>query len=86
MENEQSRAVSMVVEAEHADGGTTRSLGPPIHFDGEAPYARSAAPRVGQQTHEVLRKFGFSEAEMQSWAALRRSARRRRTSFKLRLE
>jgi crotonobetainyl-CoA:carnitine CoA-transferase CaiB-like acyl-CoA transferase len=64
LEHEQSRAVSMVVEADHVDGGTTRSLGLPIHFDGEAPYARSAAPRVGQQTHDVLREFGFSEAEI----------------------
>jgi crotonobetainyl-CoA:carnitine CoA-transferase CaiB-like acyl-CoA transferase len=64
LEHEQSRAVSMVVEADHVDGGTTRSLGLPIHFDGEVPYARSAAPRVGLQTHEVLREFGFSEAEI----------------------
>lgn len=64
LEHEQSRAVSMVVEADHGDGGTTRSLGLPIHFDGDAPYARSAAPRVGQQTYEVLREFGFSEGEI----------------------
>lgn len=64
LEHEQSRAVSMVVDADHADGGKTRSLGLPIHFDGKAPYARSAAPRVGQQTHKVLREFGFSEAEL----------------------
>ena len=64
LEHEQSRAIAMVVKADHVDGGTTQTLGLPIHFDGEAPYARSAAPRVGQQTHEVLREFGFRDAEI----------------------
>ncbi len=65
LEHPQSSAVSMVVEVDHAEGGTTRSLGLPLHFDGVSPHARSAAPRVGEQTHEVLREFDFGEEEIE---------------------
>ncbi|MEX3811224.1 CaiB/BaiF CoA transferase family protein [Paraburkholderia sp. BR13439] len=66
MEHEQSQAISMVVDVDRADGGTTRSLGLPIHFDGVAPYARSAAPYVGQHSHEVLSECGFADSEIAS--------------------
>jgi crotonobetainyl-CoA:carnitine CoA-transferase CaiB-like acyl-CoA transferase len=66
MEHEQSKAISMVVDVDHGDGGTARSLGLPIHFDGIAPYARSAAPHVGQHSHEVLSEFGFADSEIAS--------------------
>jgi crotonobetainyl-CoA:carnitine CoA-transferase CaiB-like acyl-CoA transferase len=66
MEHEQSKAISMVVDVDHADGGSTRSLGLPIHFDGDAPYARFAAPYVGQHSFEVLSEFGFPDSEIAS--------------------
>ncbi|MDL9999045.1 CoA transferase [Variovorax sp. J22P240] len=64
MDHEQSRAISMVVDVDSPNGGTMRSLGLPIHFDGEAPCARSAAPTVGQQTREVLKAFGYGDGEI----------------------
>jgi crotonobetainyl-CoA:carnitine CoA-transferase CaiB-like acyl-CoA transferase len=64
MEHEQSKAISMVVEVDHGQGGKTRSLGLPIHFDGKAPFASSAAPSVGQQTREVLKQFGYDDAQI----------------------
>ncbi|HUD34207.1 MAG TPA: CoA transferase, partial [Variovorax sp.] len=64
MEHPQARAIDMVVEVEHPEGGTTRSLGCPIHFDGEAPFNRRRAPHVGEHTLEVLGEFGFEAAEL----------------------
>ena len=64
MEHEQSKAISMVVDVDHGQGGKTRSLGLPIHFDGKAPFASSAAPLVGQQTREVLKLFGYDDAQI----------------------
>lgn len=64
MEHPQSKAISMVVEVEHGAGGRTRSLGLPIHFDGEAPFAPSPAPKIGEQTREVLREFGYDDARI----------------------
>lgn len=71
LEHAQSRAIGMVVEVDHAEGGHTRSLGLPIHFDGEAPFARSAAPRIGEQTREVLAEFGFDAGEIAALEAAR---------------
>ncbi|VWB60831.1 putative CoA-transferase [Burkholderia lata] len=64
LEHEQSKATSMVIEVDRPDGGTTRSLGLPLHFDGESPHARSAAPYVGQHSTEVLSEFGFTDNEI----------------------
>ncbi|MBO9647988.1 MAG: CoA transferase [Variovorax sp.] len=71
MEHEQSKAIGMVVEVDHGLGGKTRSLGLPIHFDGVSPVAASAAPTVGQHSQEVLREFGYGDAEI---VALREAA------------
>ncbi len=69
LEHPQTRATAMVVEVDHADGGTTRSLGLPIHFDGVSPYASSAAPYVGGQTVSVLSEFDFSDEEIRGLLA-----------------
>ena len=64
MEHPQARAIDMVVDVEHPDGGTTRSLGCPIHFDGEAPFDARRAPHVGEHTREVLGEFGYTADEL----------------------
>ena len=64
MEHAQSKAISMVVDVDRPGGGTMRSLGLPIHFDGSAPFARSAAPTVGQQTRGILQEFGYNDQEI----------------------
>lgn len=65
LEHPQCRAIDMVVDVDHPDGGTTRSLGCPIHFDEQAPFNGLAAPHIGQHTFEVLREFGFEDAALQ---------------------
>ena len=69
MEHPQARAIDMVVDVEHPAGGTTRSLGCPIHFDGVAPFNGARAPHVGEHTFEVLGEAGFETDEL---AALER--------------
>ena len=64
LEHPQSRAIDMVVDVEHPDGGSTRSLGCPIHFDDHAPFNAQAAPHIGQHTFEVLAEFGYGAAAL----------------------
>jgi len=64
LEHEQSKAIGMVVDVEAPNGGTTRSLGLPIHFNGATQIASRAAPRVGQDSTDILRRFGFSDGEI----------------------
>lgn len=69
LEHPQLTATSMVVEVDHADGGKTKSLGLPLHFDNESPHATSAAPYVGAQTMSVLREFDFQQDEIDALIA-----------------
>ncbi|WP_175836755.1 CaiB/BaiF CoA transferase family protein [Burkholderia anthina] len=64
LEHEQSKAMRMVVEVEAPNGGTARALGLPIHFNGTTQIASRAAPRVGQDTADILRRFGFTDGEV----------------------
>lgn len=64
LEHEQARAVRMVVDVDTPDGGTGRALGLPILFNGTTAIARSAPPRVGNDSADILREFHFSEAEI----------------------
>jgi crotonobetainyl-CoA:carnitine CoA-transferase CaiB-like acyl-CoA transferase len=50
----------MVIEVEDANGGSMRSLGLPILFNGTNSPAASAAPQLGQHTKEVLTALGVS--------------------------
>jgi len=56
----------MVVDVPAPEGGTMRALGLPVLFDGTSTLAETPAPRVGQNTAEVLREFGFAESEIGS--------------------
>jgi crotonobetainyl-CoA:carnitine CoA-transferase CaiB-like acyl-CoA transferase len=66
LDHEQNRAVRMVVDVPAPEGGTMRALGLPVLFDGTSTLAETPAPRVGQNTAEVLREFGFAESEIGS--------------------
>jgi len=65
LEHPQSKAVGMVVEADAPGGGAPmRALGLPLLFNRASHVARSAPPRVGEHSVEVLREFGFGDAEI----------------------
>ncbi|WP_043201359.1 CaiB/BaiF CoA transferase family protein [Paraburkholderia acidipaludis] len=69
LDHEQSRAVRAVVEVPSPDGGTMRALGLPVLFDGTSHVAGAPAPRVGEDTSEVLRNFGFGADEIRALLA-----------------
>lgn len=66
LDHDQTRSVRMVVDVPSPDGGTMRALGAPVLFGGTSYIAERPAPRVGENTAEVLREFGFDAAEVDS--------------------
>lgn len=57
--DEQTAALGILQEL----GGHV-TVGPPVSFDGERPTYRSAPPRAGEHSAEVLAEAGFSAAEI----------------------
>src|SRR5207302_6747220 len=62
--NEQTRARAMVVETEHATLGTVATIGLPVKFSSTPGGIGRAAPVYGEHTREVLREYGFADAEI----------------------
>ena len=66
--NEQTRARAMVVETEHTTLGTVETIGLPVKFSSTPGGIARGAPLYGQHTRQVLREYGFAEAEIDSLA------------------
>jgi crotonobetainyl-CoA:carnitine CoA-transferase CaiB-like acyl-CoA transferase len=64
----QVQAREMVVEVEHAELGSVKTLGLPVKFSDTPGGVREGAPLYGQHTREVLREQGFDEAEIEALA------------------
>jgi crotonobetainyl-CoA:carnitine CoA-transferase CaiB-like acyl-CoA transferase len=68
LEHPQTRARDMVIEVEHKEIGTVRSLGTPLKMSGSDPEAaqgkRPGAPTLGQHTREVMLELGFRDVEV----------------------
>jgi crotonobetainyl-CoA:carnitine CoA-transferase CaiB-like acyl-CoA transferase len=60
----QTLARGMVVDLEHPQAGATRALGCPIHFSKTATRIDRPAPMLGEHSRELLREYGYSEAEI----------------------
>jgi len=63
----QVKAMDMLVQAQTVEGGTRSMIGIPLHFNGINEPNASAAPRLGEQTREVLSSFDFSVDEISDW-------------------
>jgi crotonobetainyl-CoA:carnitine CoA-transferase CaiB-like acyl-CoA transferase len=64
LENEQTKAVSMVIDVDHPNGKKGRAIGSPLHINGQSLAKTDAPPKVGQHTAAVLKEFGFAPEEI----------------------
>jgi crotonobetainyl-CoA:carnitine CoA-transferase CaiB-like acyl-CoA transferase len=64
LENEQTKAVSMVIDVDHPNGQKGRAIGSPLHINGKSLAKTDAPPKVGQHTAAVLKEFGFAPDEI----------------------
>ena len=67
----QTLARGMVVDLEHPEAGATRALGSPLHFSATPTRIDRPAPLLGEHTREVLRESGYTDAEVDAFAAAR---------------
>jgi crotonobetainyl-CoA:carnitine CoA-transferase CaiB-like acyl-CoA transferase len=65
----QTRARGMVVEVNHSKIGAMKTLGAPVKFSATPGGVHRSAPIFGEHTGEVLREYGFSDAEIERMAA-----------------
>jgi crotonobetainyl-CoA:carnitine CoA-transferase CaiB-like acyl-CoA transferase len=65
----QALAREMIVETVHPRAGHVKAIGLPIKFSDTPGGVRRAAPIFGQDTRQVLREHGFSDAEIDQLAA-----------------
>jgi len=65
----QTLARGMVVDLEHPEAGATRALGSPLHFSATPTRIDRPAPLLGEHTREVLRESGYTDAEVDAFAA-----------------
>ena len=61
----------MVVDLVHPEAGATRALGSPLHFSATPTRIDRPAPLLGEHTREVLRESGYTDAEIDAFAAER---------------
>ncbi|MHB8494934.1 MAG: CaiB/BaiF CoA transferase family protein [Casimicrobiaceae bacterium] len=69
VEHPQMLARGMIVETEHPQAGRTKSLGCPIHFSDTPTRITRPAPLLGEHTRELLREYGYADAEIDALVA-----------------
>jgi crotonobetainyl-CoA:carnitine CoA-transferase CaiB-like acyl-CoA transferase len=60
----QTLAREMVVDLVHPQAGPTKALGCPIHFSKTPTRIDRPAPMLGEHSRELLREYGYSDAEI----------------------
>ena len=61
----QALARDMIVDVEHPQAGSVKTLGSPVKFHGSPSGVRCAAPMLGQHSREILREAGYSDGAIQ---------------------
>lgn len=69
LSHEQTLARGMVVDLRHPQAGPTKALGCPIHFSATPTRITRAAPMLGQHSRELLHEYGYSDEEIDRFAA-----------------
>jgi crotonobetainyl-CoA:carnitine CoA-transferase CaiB-like acyl-CoA transferase len=65
----QTLARGMVVDLDHPQAGPTKALGCPLHFSATPTAVTRAAPLLGEHTRELLRGYGYADAEIDRFVA-----------------
>jgi crotonobetainyl-CoA:carnitine CoA-transferase CaiB-like acyl-CoA transferase len=65
----QTLARDMVVDLLHPQAGPTRALGCPVHFSATPTAVTRPAPQLGEHTREVLREYGYADADIDGFVA-----------------
>ncbi len=65
----QTLARNMIVEVDHSKVGAMKTLGAPVKFSATPGGVHRSAPIFGEHTDEVLREYGFGDAEIARMAA-----------------
>jgi crotonobetainyl-CoA:carnitine CoA-transferase CaiB-like acyl-CoA transferase len=64
LENEHIKAVGLIQEMDHPSEGRIRFAGPPARWSQTSPTVHRHAPRLGEDTRNVLSEAGYAEDEI----------------------
>jgi crotonobetainyl-CoA:carnitine CoA-transferase CaiB-like acyl-CoA transferase len=65
----QTIARDMVVDLVHPQAGPTKAIGCPVHFSETPTQITRPAPMLGEHSRELLREYGFSDADIDGFVA-----------------
>jgi crotonobetainyl-CoA:carnitine CoA-transferase CaiB-like acyl-CoA transferase len=65
----QTLARDMVVDLVHPQAGPTKAIGCPVHFSATPTAITRPAPLLGEHTREVLREYGYADADIDGLVA-----------------
>jgi len=65
----QTLARDMVVDLVHPQAGSTKAIGCPVHFSATPTAITRPAPLLGEHTREVLREYGYADADIDGFVA-----------------
>lgn len=57
----------MILTYHHPDAGQVRFVNSPVRYNGEAPAFRMPPPRVGEQSEDILKEYGYSDREIKDF-------------------